>query len=439
MNESTATAAPAANAVKVPAWMSCATLDELNAYLKKIKTGGAKAEAIRAKWSFAHQAGEQESVLVLSGNMKEIPLDADGQAHAMDEDIDLTGAIVNEPGQDIAATVKEAREETPAEDMPKSRPLTAAAAVIESIRDAAPGLTTRFIDPRLIDVKDGWNARFDMGDLEELGRQIKSQKALDGHGLLHDVRVQEKGDGSGRYWLVDGERRWLAVMGLIDAGEEFDNGIPAKVEPADASQEDLILKMFLANEGKRLLPYEEGMYFKRLQAAGMTAKEMEQKTGRSDSSIWYALALVEADDDLVEAVKKGTIGTTIAKTIAVNARGDKQRQKELVAKAKEVKKTGDKKKLAALKKEIDEDRRAKAAKERPGLKIKARKADEADIAEMGTVVAARLKDVMDKFGMDHDTNMDEWIGTDRELQIAANFGALQALKAVMGMKIKLKF
>src|SRR4051812_49799583 len=100
MNESPATAAPAANAVKVPAWMSCATLDELNAYLKKIKTGGAKAEAIRAKWSFAHQAGEQESVLVLSGNMKEIPLDADGQAHAMDEDIDLTGAIVNEPGQD---------------------------------------------------------------------------------------------------------------------------------------------------------------------------------------------------------------------------------------------------------------------------------------------------------------------------------------------------
>jgi hypothetical protein len=166
-------------------------------------------------------------------------------------------------------------------------------------------------------------------------------------------------------------------------------------------------------------------------------KEMEEKTGRSDSTIWYGLALVEADDDLVDAIRKGTVGATIAKTIAVNARGNKARQKELVAKA--IKAKGDKAKTAELKKEIDEDRRKKAAKERPGLSLKARKADEAEIAAMGEKVGARLKEVMESFGLDFDTDMRQWIGADRELQIAANFGALTALKAVMGVKEKVSF
>jgi ParB-like chromosome segregation protein Spo0J len=294
-------------------------------------------------------------------------------------------------------------------------------------------LTTRYVDPTLIDVKEGWNARTDMGDLEQLAAQIMTQKHLDGVGVLNDIRVQEKGDGSGRYWLVDGERRYQAVMGLIDGGEFFEFGIPAKIEPADADPKDLIAKMFLANEGKPLLPYEEGLYFKRLQTEfGMTAKEMEKFTGRSDSTIWYGLALVEADEDLVEAITSGKVGTTIAKQIAVNARGDKAKQKELTAKAKAAK--GDNKKTAALKKEIDDARRAKAAKERPNLKLKAKKADEAEIAQLGQDVAARLKDLMEKMEMALDSDMHEWISNDRELQIAASFGALEALKKVMGVK-----
>lgn len=426
---------------KTPAYYALATMDELNAYLKTAKKSKADAETIRAKWTAARagimspaaaEVAAPTEALVLSGDMKEIPLQ-DGKAVVPEAPAAVS---VTDP-----ALAQQPEAKANAQSWPDVKPRakkSAAAAVIESIAKAEPGLTTRFIDPRLIDVKDDWNARTDFGDLEDLAAQILVQKRIDGHGLLNDIRVQEKDDGSGRFWLVDGERRYQAVMGLIDGGESFDIGIPAKVEPADAKTDELIVKMFLANEGKPLLPYEEGMYFKRLQTEyGMTSEQIEAKTGCSATRIWYGLALVNADDDLVDAIRKGTVGLTVAKSIAVNARGDKAKQKELTAKAKAAK--GDNKKTAALKKELDDIRRDKAAKERPALALKARKADEAEIAAMGAKVAARLKDVMEAFGLDHDTDMMEWVSNDRELQIAANFGALQVLKAVMGMKVKVEF
>lgn len=400
--------APAASTVKVPVFLKCATMDDLNAYIKRAKVSTAKADEMRAKWAEANPA---------------LPNDA------APEDTE-------QPGDDLDT------EQTP-EQNPEAPVVDEAAAVIAKAKKARvvieptatqyARLTTYYVDPTLIDVKEGWNARVDFGDLQQLAAQIKTQKELDGVGVLNDLRLQDKGDGSGRFWLVDGERRYQAIMGLIDGGEFFEFGIPAKIEPADAKPQDLIGKMFLANEGKPLLPYEEGMYFKRLQTEfGMTQKQIEAFTGRSDSTVWYGLALVEADDDLVDAIRKGQVGTTIAKQIAVNARGDKQKQKELTAKAKAAK--GDNKKTAALKKEIDDARRAKAAKERPGLKLKAKKADEQEIAALGTEVAARLKELMEKLGMDFDTDMHEWISNDRELQIAASFGALEALKKIMGVK-----
>lgn len=459
MNNPAANAANAANAAKLPApaWMACATIEELNVYLKKIKTGGAKAEAIRAKWAAANAtdvgatpaeaAAAVADVVQNPAEVLVLPPDSDKPVESPETGAEAPDAPAADKSEHPVAEVPVIEDKAVQPRKAKAslvqqelggrltklfRPVATAAAEV-----ARSPLTTVYLDPRLIDVKDEWNARTDMGDLEELGRQIKSQKALDGIGLLHDLRVQEKGDGSGRYWLVDGERRWQAVMGLIDAGEDFPNGIPCKVEPANASTDDLIIKMFLANEGKPLLPYEEGLFFKRLSDSGMTMKEIEEKTGRSDSTIWYGLALVEADDDLVDAIRKGTVGATIAKTIAVNARGNKQRQKELVAKAKQAK--GDKAKTAELKKEIDEERRKKAAKERPGLTLKARKADEADIAAMGEKVGLRLKELMESFGLDFDTDLAHWVSDDRELQIAANFGALQALKAIMGVKCKVTF
>lgn len=456
---------------KQPTWMSLATMDELNAYIKRSKMGNIRGDEIRTQWTTAHASTDKplngyEGDVSTNGPstpveskptapVEDKPVSGEQQKdaafftkHVADGIARQTLAGSQQPvasksletfvqkGQNAQDAVNEVIAKAQGKrvkiEEPAATPAPAAAPVA-----AAPGLTTRYIDPTLVDVRDGWNARFDFGDLEQLGNQILEQKRLDGHGLLNDIRVKELPNG--RYELVDGERRWQAVMGLMEKGHEWEFGIPMKVEPADSTDRELLIKMFTANQGKPLLPYEQGMYFKRLRDSGMTMAEMEKETGISDSTIWYGLALVEADEDLVEAVVKGTVGNTIAKTIAVNARGNKALQKALTAKAKEVKKTGNKTKLAELKKEIDEARRVKAAKERPGLTIKPRKASETEIAQMGQQVGARLKEVMEMLGLAFDTDMVEWVSNDRELQVAANFGALQVLKKIMGVDVKVTF
>lgn len=407
MKAATATAAapaPQAQATKAPAWMSLASLDDLNDYLKKAKIGGERAEQIRRRWSEAQHGAHDDAVVRAAAERDEAAVAgaADDMAHGLLEVAKKKGYLAPVPKAAAA---------------PAAQP---------------PGLVTRYIDPTLIDVREGWNARIDFGDLAELKNSIKAQKVLDGHGLVNDIRVREKPDG--RFELIDGERRWTCVLGLVDEGEVFEIGIPAKVEPAASTDSDLIIKMFVANAGKPFLVYEEALYYKRLRDEGWTIAQIEAATGRSDNSIVGALALLDADEDLVDAVVKGEVSGGLAKSIAVNVRGNKARQKELTKKAREAKKTGDSKKAAQVRKEIDDERRAKAARKMPRLQLKARKADEDEIIALGAEVGARLKELMEKLGMPYDTDMHEWISNDRELQIAANFGALEVLKRVMGVK-----
>lgn len=421
MNAVTANAAPAPDAAteassrsKEPAWLRMPE-PEFLALCKKNGWGGKRLTEFQARRAQA-AAGDDRSVT----------------------------AAVEDAAQQAVAAVKRRAAASPgliAAIGERMKTINAAPAAPQP----APGLVTRYIDPNLIDVREGWNARVDFGDLEELKESIRAQKRLDGHGLVNDVRVKEKPDG--RFELIDGERRYHSVMGLIDEGEVFEFGIPAKVEPAESTDADLIIKMFTANMGKPFLPYEEALYYDRLKKSGMTLREIEEKTGRSDNSIVGALALLEADDDLVQAVIKGQVGATLGKSIAVNVRGNKQRQKELTAKAKEAAaaaKKGDHGKMRAVKKEVDEERRAKAARTSKKLAermaAKPRRVEASEIGAQGQAVAERLKDLMERASMPvDDTDLREWVGNDRELQIAAQFGALTALQFVMGVKVKVEF
>lgn len=413
----TAPAAAKAPQAQAPAWMDMAE-DEFNLYLKKAKIGGKRATEMRARRN------------------GETVIRTDFVAGKGFVQVEEQPAIQEEPA---ATPVGDAqpKEEAPAPVKTTTTTKAPAAPKTDKAATSAGALRTRYIDPRMVDVREGWNARVDFGDLAELKEQISVQKSIDGHGLVNDIRVKEKADG--RYELIDGERRLTCILGLIDEGEIFEFGIPAKVEPADSTDANLIIKMFVANAGKPFLPYEEALYYKRLRDAGWTIKQIEKETGRSDNSIVGALALLDADDDLTEAIIKGEVGATLGKSIAVNVRGDKTKQKALVAKAKEAKKSGDKKAMKQVHKEIDDSRRAKAAKKAPNLKLKARKADESEIADLGAKVGAMLKELMEQQGMPFDGDLLAWVKAERDLQLAATFGALQALKRVMGVKVDVEF
>lgn len=309
----------------------------------------------------------------------------------------------------------------------------------------APGIVKRpnayFIDPKTISRGEGWNPRFDFGEIDRLADSIQYELKRDpaSGGLINDIRVRrlEKGDprlAQGfAFELIDGDRRLTAVEKLLKKGVDFPEGIPAKIDGKDIDELERLIRMFTANTGKPFLPLEQAHAFKRMKDGGMTLKQIEKATGCSDNTIVGALALLDADGSLQDAVKSGEISGGLAKSIAVNARGDKAKQAELVKEAKEAGK--DKAKKRAVLRKVDDARRSKAAKK--GLKLKMRALSDDQLSSIGAKMAEVLAAQMDEVELPADANLEEWLKSAPDLKVAFTFGALQALKAAAGVTVRL--
>lgn len=310
------------------------------------------------------------------------------------------------------------------EGIPASAPKQAAGVLKRS--------SSYFIDPKRIVRREGWNPRFDFGEIENLAASIKA------NGMLNAIRVKRiTGNPAADFELIDGDRRLTACEKLIKSGHEFPEGIPAII--VDKAQEDItsLVQMFAANDGKLFLPLEEAAAYKRMLDAGMTQKQICAAVGRKHMHVAQILALIDADESVKEALKDGKIGKTMAKEIASAAKGDKAKQAELVKAAADLgKDTKDKKRRRAVLKQIDDAKVKKATGKGKTLKMRALSDDQ--LAEMGEKLAKHLTVIMKETGLDPNADMRAWVGTSDQLAAAFTFGALEALKVAAGMKLSLE-
>lgn len=306
----------------------------------------------------------------------------------------------------------------------------------------APGIVLRTsayrADPLTITRKEGWNPRFDFGEIEELAKSLKI------NGFLNPLRVKRipgaKATDQYQFELIDGDRRLTAIEMAIKGGHAFVEGVPVVI--VDKAQSDLesLFQMFEANSGKAFLPLEEAAAYKRMRdgdpengVKGLTIKQICDRVSRKQVHVVATLALLDADDDVKEAVKDGSVNSTMAKKIAVAARGDKVKQKELVAAAKAAGK--DKGKLAAVKRKVDDTRIAKAAGK--GKTLKMRALDDDELSALGAALAAGMSKKMKDAGKPLTFDLRAWVSQDDALALAFTFGALEALKAAAGVKTEL--
>lgn len=306
------------------------------------------------------------------------------------------------------------------------------------------------IDPRRVTMEEGWNVRYDMGDIESFAAGIKAQLERDprGGGLLHPLGVQRLDPKDplargGKYDFVTrrGHRRTTSIQLLLEDGVDFPFGVPATIMDKSMSLRDSILEMYVESDQKPWLPLEEAVAFKRLQEGdptveppvpGMTVKEISKATGRSDHHIIATLALLTADEAVVAALKDGTVGKTTARAIAKDARGDKARQRELVALAQGA---GKGKGKTAVRDALHAERVKKAAKQGRALKIRA--LSDAQLSAIGVKLAGEMVGKMKDAGKKPDFDVDGWIRKDDALALAYTYGALQATKAAAGMPVEL--
>jgi len=175
------------------------------------------------------------------------------------------------------------------------------------------------IDPRKIDVMEGFNKRVDFGDIDELAAQIKEQ------GLLEAVTVvpyKKDNDSEERYLLVNGERRYRALMKLINDGEDVGT-IRANfldVDKDNITDADLYIQQYMRNEGKKFNDVEFGRVCKVLKDSGLSNSEIAKKLGKNPGVITYALQSLDYDPRIREMIENGEIGGTEVRRMYTAAR-----------------------------------------------------------------------------------------------------------------------
>src|SRR5574343_1961341 len=174
------------------------------------------------------------------------------------------------------------------------------------------------IDPRRIEVAEGWNPRTDFSGEEELTASIVE------NGVLEPITVKAIGE---RIVLVDGERRLRATLKAISGGVEI-KSVPAILARRGISDIEAMIVAVIKNDGKPLTATEEAEACRRLAAWGMAQKDIARRIGRSQSYVSGRLALVDAAPEVKAALAKKEIKVKAANRIVQKAGGSVERQRE---------------------------------------------------------------------------------------------------------------
>lgn len=185
------------------------------------------------------------------------------------------------------------------------------------------------IDPRNIVVVEGFNARKNF-DLDELKEQIRKV------GVLNPITVipfKDKETGTEKYRLVDGERRYRAVMALLAEGEDIKR-IKAMYLPKGTKEEDLLIQQLLKNTGKQFSEIEMAKLFNRFKEQwGYTQTEIADKFCKKTSFVSRCMALLDLPAEIIEMMERGEISADTARQIASQNKDDEDAQVEAADKA----------------------------------------------------------------------------------------------------------
>lgn len=315
------------------------------------------------------------------------------------------------------------------------------------VRKEAPGVTKRTsgysLDARTIMRREGWNNRFDFGDIEGLAASMLV------NGMLTPLRVKrlatpvQVNGPMGFYYfeLIDGDRRLTAVELLIKQGkyaQAFPDGVPAIIVDKNQDDKTSLIQMFEANRYKSLLPLEEAAAYSRMRTEyKMTLKQICEATGRKQVHVSEMLNLLTATPELQEAVASGAVGKTDAKKIATVAKNNPEAQRQLTQQAKTANSTtkgkGGKN---AVKDAIRKTHQTEAAKR--GKKLKIRALSDAQLSDIGSKMAEHLMGLLEAMDIPVDSDLVGMIRKDPKLTMAYTTGALDALKVAAGGDNNLK-
>ena len=178
---------------------------------------------------------------------------------------------------------------------------------------------TNFIDIQLIITNpDQPRKDFDQAALQELANSIKEK------GILQPILVEKVAD---KYQIIAGERRYrAALLAHLDK-------VPI-ITGHFSKQEKLEIALIENIQRKDLTPIEEALAYEALmQNSNLNQDELAKKVGKNRSTIANALRLLKLNNQMKDAVSRGTLTAGHARAIlSVDSKANQHKLFEAIEK-----------------------------------------------------------------------------------------------------------
>lgn len=180
--------------------------------------------------------------------------------------------------------------------------------------------TTYMIPLKKITIRDGYNVRYDMGDIEALAKDILA------NGLLNPLVLDLVVAGKKRKWVIEQGHRRFQALKLIEQWGELkkldlqgvrDAAVECFINPTTVTEFDRIVRLFSSNHAKELTALETAEIVKRLEEYfGKTHAQIAEILGCSRQQVDNYAILYKLDDQTKQSIKNGNLTPTEAITKA---------------------------------------------------------------------------------------------------------------------------
>lgn len=164
------------------------------------------------------------------------------------------------------------------------------------------------IDPRLLQVKKGWNVRdWELQENKDHIAQLAWSIAEIGVKQPLTVIWQDN-----KAWIDDGECRYKAVMLCIERGVDIKT-VPCKAaDRLGANEVDRRFNRYIANTGKQFNQLELAKDFKWFLDQGWQQADIAKKAGLSQGRVSQILATLTLPEPAKALVASGVVSTSLA-------------------------------------------------------------------------------------------------------------------------------
>jgi len=162
-------------------------------------------------------------------------------------------------------------------------------------------VTSFAVDPRLLQVEEGFNARpLNADHVAEMSLALRNGATFP----PLEVRVDDS-----RILIVDGHHRHAAALDAIDKGFDIKS---LDVRHFRGNDADRVAHMISSAGGLPLTPLQLGVQYRKLIGFGWTATQIANRGGKTVQHVKDMVQLAEADSNVHQAVNAGLISGTAA-------------------------------------------------------------------------------------------------------------------------------